>query len=179
MPRNIMRRIVALTGYSKVGKSSIAQLLDPAQWSIKGFGDAFKADCLPFLEQMGIDPSTPEGKERARPAYVCVAELARKKDPKHWVQELERRIPPEGDIVLEDLRNTYEASWVRSMGGLVVYVHRPGVVAANRVEHETIAAVIAAYKPQSISNDEPGRIHLAVKQLHTAIDWHYRHRPLK
>lgn len=97
-------------------------------------------------------------KEQIRPMLVGWGAGLRAVDPGHWIKRLERlmRITLDYPIdprsacasgsydprfrfktcrcVITDVRYKNEADWVRSLGGLVVWVERPGVYAANDEE---------------------------------------------
>lgn len=168
------RRIVALSGYGKAGKSTIAEHFAGLGWHRMSFAIPIKARCNPILQRMGIDPATPEGKAQSRPAYVCVGELGRAEDPERWVKILEDIMPKEGDIIIDDLRYANEAGWARRLGGLLLYINRPGIGPANGVEYESVSQMRSAFKPHVIENDEPDRISHTIRQVWTAIDWHYK-----
>ena len=92
----------------------------------------------------------PVMKEKLRPMLVGWGAGMRAVDPDHWIKRLYTSLrpltllandPPADDVarltcrcVITDVRYKNEADWVRSLGGLVVWVERPGVYAANDEE---------------------------------------------
>lgn len=110
-----------------------------------------------------VDPTYVAGimsdmKEQIRPMFVGLGAGMRAIDPQHWIKRLYWRMcvaldrpvdpPPAGAsgqhdpgfrgmtcrCVITDVRYKNEADWVRSLGGLVVWIERPGVYAANDEE---------------------------------------------
>jgi hypothetical protein len=97
-------------------------------------------------------------KEQIRPMLVGWGAGMRAIDPGHWIKRLEQMMrltlarpidPPSACAsgrynpgfqrmtcrsVITDVRYLNEADWVRSLGGLVVWIERPGVFAANDEE---------------------------------------------
>lgn len=124
-------RIVGLCGYAGVGKDAICTALG---WKRTAFADALKSH---------IDPLFPEGtpKETKRPVYVAYGRAMRTLDPNYWISCLSLLQAPE--ICIADVRYVNEAKFILGLGGVVVRLHRKGVVPANEEEHVSIFQVCA------------------------------------
>ena len=173
-----MRRIIALAGYATAGKSTIAALFQSRNPGFRrhSFAKPLKEMADPVLDDMGL-PLVSDGshaKEQRRPFYVFLGRVMRNAQPNYWVRKLANALPSAYDILIDDLRYANEAEWVVQNRGLVVYVSRPGVKAANAEEWTSIGRMCDIFHPQELLNDDTPES--AAGRLEMLAELHFRDR---
>jgi hypothetical protein len=150
-----MRRLIALVGYATVGKDAIAAALG---WQRVAFADALKADLAPVVAKL-----PPHEKSQIRPLLVEYGRTARRIKPDYWIDRL--AIPGTGDVVCTDCRYMNEAKHLRSLGGIIIRVTRPGVGPANPEEERSIAEIDFVFSGSLkwVRND--GTVEMAARQV--------------
>jgi hypothetical protein len=147
------RPIIGLCGYARAGKDTMAAALTADGWTQLGFANNLKHDLQVLLReallcagnvptadvQMWVDRMlTGQDKAMARPLMVAYGAFMRSYSPNYWIERLSlkliRTCTEYARVVITDVRYLNEADWVRSLGGLVVWLERPGVFAANDEE---------------------------------------------
>jgi hypothetical protein len=143
---------------------AVAVTCDPLYFMRFAFADALKKDIKAAMDlalRAAYRPSSyvneiedwfhdPVMKEKIRPMLVGWGAGMRAVDSDHWIKRLARNMHPmtllrcdpsnedtrrvTSRCVITDVRYLNEADWVRSLGGLVVWIERPGVFAANDEE---------------------------------------------
>lgn len=146
-----LRRIIGFAGFARVGKdSSVIEAqkhLGGIQVQRAAFADELKVDIQPLLQKIGCDLKVPDQKERARPLMVEWGKTARRFDPDYWVHRMLRDVARRGceHVAVTDVRYANEVAVVKSLGGEVIRVKRPGYGPANDEEAESFAILDAAY----------------------------------
>lgn len=131
--------ILALTGYSKVGKTELAKTMQ--DYERISFADVLKMEVTRVLELNDIHTDLwSRDKEEWRWLLVGWGRMRREQDRDYWIKQLYARIAPldEQSYVIDDLRYQNELEWVEKHGGLVIGITRPGFKAANDEEHTSI-----------------------------------------
>lgn len=161
-----MGKLVGLCGFAQVGKDTAASQL--VGFTRAAFADKLKADLKPVLATVGLDLSKPLDKAVARPLLVEWGRLARAVNPDHWTDYLFANLP-DGDVVITDVRYANEVERIRMYGGTVIHIHRPGYLAANLEEEDSIYKILTTCALSgSICND--GTIEELGKKVRTLID---------
>lgn len=153
-------KIVGLCGYARSGKDTAAKALtEGGGWRRAAFADALKADVLRSMigsaKAAGIPRSEwprwswfedAAAKERLRPLLVEYGRAMRGVAPDYWIRRLERDYVRGGQaVVITDVRYENEAEWVRSRGGVVIEIARPGTGPANAEEEHSMQSFKADY----------------------------------
>lgn len=142
-------RIIAITGYARVGKSTLA--LRMQQWLINqypheehivyAFATSLKMAVADIIwRHYRVSPFTenPDDKKKIRPFLVSYAMDKRAQDPAYWIKRLDSIIHRQApsSALIADLRFENEAQWVRDKGGIIMRVRRDDVDPANETEAE-------------------------------------------
>lgn len=157
-----MTRLIGLTGPAGCGKSTAAAALADMGWTRTRFAAPLKAMLAALYAEAGLDAAAAalriEGGLKEAPCPILGGRTPRHamqtlgtewgRDliaPALWVRLWERRaraLLGEGArVVVEDVRFADEAAAVRSLGGLVVALERPGL--SCRGDHASEMAVAA------------------------------------
>lgn len=154
---SVTRSMIGLSGYARSGKDS-AEAIIRARFTGLGarsarfaFADALKRMADPFLQKtLGISAWTKVSEEKKiiRPFLVGLGESCRALDPSFWVKKLAPSILASIEKqlfmpIITDVRYKNEAEWVKSLGGIIVYIGREGVGPANDEEARTVPEVAA------------------------------------
>lgn len=153
-----MIKLIGICGFARSGKDTAAQALIGKGWERKAFADALKADAAMALRgsviachhnppQDEIAPwfTDPALKETFRPFLVEYGRAMRALYPEYWIERLALEIEPGKCYIITDVRYANEAAWIRSLGGKVVEIVRPGVGPANNEEKNSMEA----FKPDA------------------------------
>ena len=138
--------ILALTGYSKVGKDAVAKVLTEYQKMKRiAFADALKKDVCKLCD-LSME-NLERYKEMLRPLLVEYGRARRSFDADFWIKRIEKQMrkedfPDRVDWVITDLRYVNEADWVVRQGGLIVYLVRLGTNPANSEEGKSIPDIL-------------------------------------
>jgi hypothetical protein len=161
--------IIAFTGYSLSGKDEAAKGLKGFQR--RAFADALKQEVQAFcISNYKINPlnCTPAEKEFIRTLLVHHGRAMRQIQADYWIQHVAASMrvidqlstarmselkPIPADFAITDCRYLNEALWVESLGGIVVWVIRPGCGPANTEERGSIEEIVASgLIPKTIDN---------------------------
>lgn len=161
--------IIALSGKMRVGKTTLANLLDPMLpvWHAPhNFGDEVKAECAKLLgvprstfydqEMKDLDVQIPANALRhfgldgngpvwttIRKAMQLRGETARKEQPGYWVYRLHERTHGLANVLIDDVRYPDEAEYVLGKPDhLLVRVHpHQHWTAGPHADHESETAL--------------------------------------
>jgi hypothetical protein len=136
-------RLIALCGFSRVGKDSICESLG---FQRIAFADALKDDLAPIVAKLPRHT-----KEQVRPLLVEYGRTCRRIDPDYLLKRIS--IPKHGDVCETGSRYANEIRFIHSLGGICIRVHRAGVGPANEEEERTIGEIDRQFRLPSISND--------------------------
>lgn len=149
--------IIGLCGYAGVGKDTAAELMPG--WRRFAFADSLKADLEALLFDVGCDLSQSEHKNRARNLLVAWGATARAFKPDYWIVRLlhtlefaEKHLSI-SNIVVTDVRYLNEVDALRRLGAVTIRIHRPGFVAANDEEFNSIAIIDRTVRLPEVVND--------------------------
>jgi hypothetical protein len=134
--------IVGLTGYSKVGKDTLCEMLQ--NYERQAFADALKSQITSMLKHIGITADVwGEDKEDWRDMLVFWGRKMRSRDRDYWLKQLYMRMGPDADkrVCITDVRYVNEVRWIQKQGGLVIGIDRPGFGPANEEEGMSIREV--------------------------------------
>jgi hypothetical protein len=141
----LKRQVVGLVGYATAGKDAAAAALVQDGWLRVAFADAVREALLE------LDPLVMSGHKLSELLYRCDFQEAKRHGEVRrllqrlgteagrnihgqdcWVKIAERKIEATtANVVLTDVRFSDEAAFVRSLGGKLVYIERPGVGPVN------------------------------------------------
>lgn len=176
-PTHKPRVLIGLTGLAGAGKDTVAQALTKHwtaaghSWDVMAFADPIRAMCRAFLRHAGIDE--PEDyltdrqlKEAVIPevgtSYRHLAQTLGTEWGQQcigrsvWIKLLESRLSAAWrrgvtHVAITDARFPVEADWLRTQGGVIWRVERPGIEAVRPHVSETEMRGIRAH--QVIGND--------------------------
>lgn len=153
-------RLIGLTGYAGAGKDTVRQVLEE-QHDLDGmaFADPIREMLGALLNSVGVDESWMTVrylKERDIPqlgmsyrklAQTLGTEWARALDPDFWVRIAAARFEMCSEfsspgVVISDVRFPNEAAWIRSRGGVIWRVIRPGTEPVRAHASEDLIAGI-------------------------------------
>jgi len=139
-----MKKLVALTGFKAVGKSTLARELE---MSLGYRRVSFAQPIREMLEVLGVNAAdmSPENKEKPLPwlgasprklMQTLGTEWGRDLiSPDIWVRVAQKKIVEQieggSPVVVDDLRFENEAIMVRSLGGSVVRIEHPAVASGD------------------------------------------------
>lgn len=138
--------VVGLSGYARSGKDTAAAELAKYGYERRAFADKLKQlayDSNPWIPggwdgtdlQTLVDTLGWDGAKEHRDVRVYLQDLglaARNNlGPDVWIRAVERELSLYGRYVFTDVRFPNEAEWIRSRGGAVIQVIRPGVGPVN------------------------------------------------
>ena len=145
-----MKKLIGICGYARSGKDTFfarsSKYLNENGFNVKryAFADALKSEVDPLLsEYVGISAFTEKDieKEIIRPLLVTYGtEIRRKLDPSCWIEKITPSVNEDllkdNYVFITDVRFENEAQWIKSQGGLMVYVEREGIKPANHEERK-------------------------------------------
>ena len=169
--------LIGLTGLAGAGKDTVAQMLTQHWtaaghgWDVMAFADPIRAMCRAFLRHAGIDEPEDylvdrELKEQVIPevgaSYRHLAQTLGTEWGQQcigrdvWIRMLEQRLIAAGrrgvtHVVIPDARFPVEADWLRTMGGVIWRIERPGVAPVR--EHVSEMGTIYIKSDRVIIND--------------------------
>ena len=129
-----MVHLIGLSGRRGSGKDTVARLLQELQperrWHIRSFGDAIKAVCAaltgedvaPYYSQAGKAEAVPVFGRTRGEMLQQVGSALRAWEPRVWVDAFFAGLPPEGFVLVPDVRFANEADPIRARGGLMLRV---------------------------------------------------------
>lgn len=138
--------IIGLSGKSGAGKTTLATEIEREfGYTRVSFADGVKEEVKAFLQASGLDVEdhnlwgTQEDRDMVIPGYngKTYRELLqwwgtdyrrRFYGEDYWTKQLMSRISDGGKYIIDDMRFPNEAEAVRKTGGVVVRIHRPGLV---------------------------------------------------
>jgi len=152
-------RHIGLIGLAGSGKDTAAKALYSLGYMRYAFADRVKNLAWRF----GWDGNKDE---RGRALLQNIGMAGRQYDPATWIKYVERMIEDETDlqglIVFTDVRFQNEADYIRSIGGTIVRIVRPGQSAENHeseLNQSAVAADIEIVNDRTIAD-----LHSKIKQ---------------
>ena len=128
--------ILALAGYSKVGKDTLCDQLQ--NFTQVAFADVLKQEVTMMLKAVGIEVDLwGADKEEWRDTLVHWGRKRRSMDRDYWIKQLYLRHAEtlnKGRACITDMRFLNEQRWVKSHDGLIIGIERPGYGPANEEE---------------------------------------------
>lgn len=153
---DVPTQLIGLCGFAGAGKNAIA---DAMAWPTAAFADSLKQDIdgLEGLVDLDLFTGEPSHKERLRPLLVAYGVAMRSFDRDYWISRLyySHESRKTGKCVITDVRYLNEARYILNHGGLLFYIHRPGIVAANDEEYRSISVIMSEIGPTVIENETP------------------------
>jgi len=137
MMKSLYHPLIGLSGFKRSGKDTAAYALSARLgYTRVAFADALRDE---VFERFGIRLGD-DDKDKPLPAYglrsyrellIEHAQERRAQNPDYWVDRVDAQVREYQKhgirIVVTDVRMQNEIEWLRSMGGLHVWIHRPGV----------------------------------------------------
>lgn len=165
----IRPRIIGFCGYARSGKNTAAEELskilmsefDLQKIQMIGFADPLKENLFPLIElceRQGYETKSPEFKEMFRPMYVEWSKVYKNitNNNKIWCEMAMKRISDSiyPLTMITDVRYVYEIEEIRKSGGVVIYLHKPNVQAANTEEYYSFGEIMYRYKNSFKGKDD-------------------------
>lgn len=131
--------LVGLSGFAGVGKDTLAQALEPYGFERVAFADKVKQMALRLDPELagrvaaGADLETLKRSSLGVRAWLQAIGMVVREvlHEDAWVDAVLGSLDPRGRYVISDVRFRNEAARIRSSGGLLVRVERPGFGPAN------------------------------------------------
>lgn len=138
--------LIGVSGYARSGKDTVSQTFIARGFTRVALADSLKKEVArglgtPFQEFVALLDGCADFKEAVRPILVEWGRFRRRQDPDYWIKIAAALM--QGDTVVSDVRYANEAAFIRSLGGFVIGVTRPGIGPANTEEEESLAAFTA------------------------------------
>jgi hypothetical protein len=128
---------IGLIGLAGSGKDTAAKALIKLGYYRMAFADELKQLAFEFGWNGEKD-------EDGRRLLQELGMIGRRYSPNIWIKHVAYRIAPKGPpIVFTDVRFQNEADFVRSKGGIIVRIVRPGIISGNH-ESELKQSEVAA-----------------------------------
>jgi hypothetical protein len=144
-------KLIGLTGLPRSGKNTVADYLqDNYGFGQMAWATTLKQAAAVLLKRPVIDMNSGD-REAVMPEWgfsireflqKVGTEVCRNIDPDFWVKRLamEYDAYPQSNIVITDTRFPNEAAWIRSRGGIIVEIVRPGTVKSSHASDQGIPA---------------------------------------
>lgn len=151
-------RLIGLTGYAGTGKDTVRSILEE-EYDLDGmaFADAIRDMLAGLFASVGIDHGwmverhlkemeIPElGASYRKLAQLLGTEWGRSIDPDFWVRIAAAKVKlcahyNNAGVVISDVRFPNEAAWIRSQGGVIWRVIRPGTAPVRAHASEDLIA---------------------------------------
>ena len=135
--------IIGLTGYAGEGKDTVCRLLREIEPRCRrfAFADALKRDITAGLGCNVAWINDHKHLPEVRSLLQAWGQVQRLRDPKCWIRRVDEEIthrrlcgsddPHDFIPVITDVRYPNEIEWVKSQGGVIVRVARPGCTPVN------------------------------------------------
>ncbi|API81834.1 putative dNMP kinase [Thermus phage G20c] len=139
-----MRVWVGLTGYARVGKDTVALMLEELEPRFKraSLGNIIKRSADPVLrEYLGISAFTEDPREKEIIRDFLVWHGYHRYD--EFLEAFKRECEPHPFLVNTRVFDLREAKWWVESGGVIVEITRPGVEAAEPREAENLSRLKA------------------------------------
>lgn len=166
------KMIIGFCGYAQSGKDTCANLLLNRKDNIFklkfAFADSLRDfayelnSYLPEMEMRYQEVIDTHGYEKAKTTFPCVRKYlvsigngARINiGPKIWINSVKHKIKtnPAQLHLITDVRYPNEVEFILSHGGIVIYITRPGIKAANEVEEKSIQEILVRYQISKVEN---------------------------
>lgn len=155
-------KIIGIHGKARSGKDTIANFLLALRGGyIYSFADPIRAMLIPIGVDMN-DPYWLKHKEDVIPALGVSPRRLMQTLGTDWGRQMingdlwlilakQRLLNYGPGMIVADVRFENEAAWVRSQGGVMLHVTRPGVAPVE--DHVSETGVVAAPADMKISND--------------------------
>lgn len=133
--------LIGLCGFKRSGKDTVAiGLAQQYGFERFAFADAIREevaalDGISRPDETQKDVRSTNG-QSYRDALIARGQARRSEDPDYWVKALASSIaqpPVPANIVITDCRIPNEVDWIRSRGGVLVWVWRDGIVSNGHV----------------------------------------------
>lgn len=179
-------RLIGLTGYAGTGKDTVRQILED-QYDLDGmaFADPIRDMLSSLLASVGADEiwmTARHLKERDIPqlgmsyrklAQTLGTEWARALDPDFWVRIAAAKVElcahyNQAGVVISDVRFPNEAAWIKSRGGVIWRVIRPGTEPVRAHASEDLIAGL----PHDYVIDNSGEIDDLDVAVKAALTYH-------
>ena len=146
-------KLIGFAGAARTGKDTACRLIGGYRLA---FADALKNDLIGIVrDRYGWNPGalTSEQKEIVRPLYVAHGAVGRAVDPDMWIRPVVQCIealqgrgftpePIADALCITDLRYRNEAEAVLKLGGIVIYLRRPGFLPINDEEEKSLSDML-------------------------------------
>ena len=160
--------IIGIAGYSKVGKDTLCERLQ--NYERHAFADVLKQQVTTMLKQVGIEVDLwGEDKEKWRDMLVFWGRKMRSIDIDYWVKQLYMRTGQDTEkrICITDVRYPNEVRWIKSKGGIVIGLERPGYGPANEEEAISLREVRIQHSdiPWIVNDRTPRDMEVAARDI--------------
>lgn len=137
-------RLIGLAGFKRSGKDTAARAFVRAGWLRVGFADAVREEVFSLFPAAADIPDDRKeekmdvlGGKSLRDLLIEVGMGRREQDPDYWVkiarQRIEQALGEGRSVVVSDVRMENELAMIRQLGGLMLWIRRPGVTSNGHV----------------------------------------------
>ena len=152
------KSLIGLVGYPGSGKDALAaELCRWGGFTRYAFGDSVKSLLLATDKTYGdslerLEDWKRRGLHETREKLQRLGQRLRDYDEDFWVKSMPAIIADRA--IITDIRYDNELDWVKSKGGIVVAVHRPGYGPVNDHKSETNTTRLLALADTTVTNND-------------------------
>jgi hypothetical protein len=144
-----MKKLIGIAGHARSGKDTVGNFIKEnfqrrnKDARVVSFAHCLRQELDSFcLDNLGISAFTTDDNEKKliRPLLVCWGtEIRRNIDEDYWIRSLEQTLNDSTQYIITDLRFENEHRWIKSNGGITLYLDREQISPANQYEKENNA----------------------------------------
>lgn len=137
----MLPKTIGITGLAGAGKTYAA-----TWFKLRTGGEiwSFAAEIKRIAETMGWNG---EKDSRGRKLLQDLGSIGREYDRQCWVN----RMPTDRPVIIDDVRYINEAAAIRSVGGIIIRIERPGLTPMDHSSETEQRHIVADY---NVTNDE-------------------------
>lgn len=172
--------IIGLSGYKRSGKDTAARALSARLGYTRiAFADALRDE---IFDRYGIRLGD-DDKDKPLPAYglrsyrdllIEHAEERRAQNPGYWVERVDAQVREYRQlgirVVVTDVRLPNEVAWLRAMGGLHIWVQRPGVVSNGHATEQDLSSHADLVVVNDADHDRLGELIVCAATHRSSVD---------
>ena len=152
------KSLIGLVGYPGSGKDALAaELCRWGGYTRYAFGDSVKSLLLATDKTYGdslerLEDWKRRGLHETREKLQRLGQRLRDYDPEFWIKSMPAIIADKA--IITDLRYPNELDWLKTRGGIVVAIHRPGYGPVNDHKSETNTTRLLQLADTTVTNND-------------------------